>query len=687
MNLITNGDDPQKKELQRKRHFSFRLNLFFFATFALFSILIVRLAMLQFVQGAELKRQELYSTEKPTPIAPIRGNIYDHNGYAIATTTPTQSLFFRMESGQKLEEIKDLAYRLEQIFNSYGSPGKGQMTAADIVKKMDFGKDIEGNEARIITPNSVPRRIKADLSKQEMAYFVEHRDEFKWIEITEESIRTYNTKRIAVQLVGYLRQFSAAREPKNGLPFYKNIASIEYPEPTLRYIDNEEVGYDGIELLYQEDLRGLNGVKSYPVNASNKIIGQVTITPPKKGNNLYLTIDKDVQLTAQQAILDNISEINKAVGNSYKYAPSAKMGFAVAMEVDTGRVVAMASMPDYDPTVWQGGTISSKDYSENEFYLRNGTISEVRPKYKEQADLNKHATSLVYLGSTIKPLSVLVGLNEKLFGPYERYNDTGIFEFGKDKSTISNSDGKAYGSINASEAIWHSSNTFMSAMIGQRLFQKQGGLDIWDSYMKQFGLGTLTGSGLRGESEGILDYVAEAKKASAQSALIRSSWGQMGKYTTLQLAQYTAMLGNRGKRMKPIFVEKMTTTDGQIVKTIEPEVLNEVNMPKEYWDIIESGMVKVFKTGFDGVTYSVATKTGTSTQSIAGKLIDNAVFIAYAPVEKPKLAVAVVVPEGGYGAYGAAPIARKIFDAYDQYFGLNGVPKAGSVQEGPQTQP
>jgi penicillin-binding protein 2 len=130
------------------------------------------------------------------------------------------------------------------------------------------------------------------------------------------------------------------------------------------------------------------------------------------------------------------------------------------------------------------------------------------------------------------------------------------------------------------------------------------------------------------------------------------------------------MLANRGKRLKPQFVTKITDYEDHVVQEFtEPIVLDEVDYPEEYWDTIQNGMLSSVQ-GFDGFPYSFRRKTGTSQSDIAGKLVDNAVFIAYAPAENPKLAVAVVVPEGGFGGLGAAPIARKIFDAYDKYVGL-----------------
>ena len=127
--------------------------------------------------------------------------------------------------------------------------------------------------------------------------------------------------------------------------------------------------------------------------------------------------------------------------------------------------------------------------------------------------------------------------------------------------------------------------------------------------------------------------------------------------------------------MKPLLVDKIETYEGQPVRTIEPEVLEETTFPKAYWDTVFKGMEKVSVQGFEGFPYPYARKTGTSTQSVGGKLIDNAVFIAFAPLDKPKLAIAVVVPEGGFGSWNAAPIARKIFDEYDQNYGLDDTPK------------
>ncbi|MFD0678214.1 MULTISPECIES: peptidoglycan D,D-transpeptidase FtsI family protein [unclassified Paenibacillus] len=674
MKKTMSSEDPQKQEQTKQRHFTFRINLLFFCIFTLFSVLIVRLAILQFVEGKQLAAEEAQTAVRDSPIAPIRGNIYDSNGYPIAYTSSAQSLYFRMESDQKKDDVIAMAHKLEQIFNEFGNPTKNAMTAAGIIKEMDVGYDLEKNTTTPPSYSFVPRRIKSGLSPKEIAYILEHRDELRWLEIMEESIRTYDPGTIGVQLIGYMRPFSRAREPKNGLDFYKN------KQNTQGYLDTEDVGYDGIELMYQEELRGKNGMKTYPVNASAKIIGKVQVEAPKKGNNLFLTINKDVQQVTEQAILDQLvyAKSPAARASQYGYAPNAKAGYAVAMEVDTGRVISMASMPDYDPGMWSAGFSNNEEYQRIQPFINNGTITTAYPNYPAD-ELKDHPTSIVYVGSIIKPLSVLIGLNEGLFGVNTPYNDTGVFNFGKDNNAkLTNSDRKAYGPINAADAIWHSSNTFMSAMIGNPLYLRNGDKApaLWESYLNKFGLGVLTGSGLPRENPGLSEFITNTKET-LQSRMVYASWGQNEKYTTMQMAQYAATLANRGKRMKPLLVDKIETYEGNPVRTIEREVLDETTFPKQYWDSVIKGMEKVTVQGFEGFPYSFARKTGTSTQSVGGKMIDNAVFIAYAPLDKPKLAIAVVVPEGGFGSWNAAPIARKIFDAYDQYYGLDGVPKGG----------
>ncbi|WP_225442726.1 peptidoglycan D,D-transpeptidase FtsI family protein [Paenibacillus lycopersici] len=656
-------NDPQKREISRRRNFSFRLNMFFFSTFFLFSVLIVRLAILQFVEGPSLREEEEKRGTTKVLIPPIRGNIYDSGGKAIAYSTSTQSLYYSIEPGEKKEDSIATAQKLFDVFQKRGDPAVG-VTLEQIVKNMDL--DYKKNTV------SVPRRIKSGLTPAEIAYFMESRDLFKGIDIVEESIRHYDTSHTAVQLVGYLKKFGGGAE--NGL--YKDKAKTD--DARLKYLQQEDVGYDGLEFMYQDVLRGKNGLKVYPVNAVSRIIGPPVVTTPEKGDNIYLTINREVQEETEKAIMDQLQYLRTTPTD--KRAPNARTGYAVAMEVKTGKVIAMASMPDYDPNIWEGGSISTEDYNAIKYVLQNGTISSVIGPYDDPKEQRKHPSSIVFLGSTQKPLSVLIGLNEKLFTTTSTYVDTGSFFYGKEGPTrrrIGNAKGHAYGKLDPALAISRSSNPFMAKMIGDALYRKdpKNGVDIWDQYVKQFGLGVDTGSGLLNESRGVIGYFHEQEAASSQSALILASFGQMGRYTTLQLAQYAATLASHGKRMKPQFVKEIRDADGNVVQKFQPEVLNAITFPDAYWKEIETGMLNVKLADFNDLPYKVLRKTGTSQQQVSGKTVENSVFIASAPAEDPVIAVAVVIPEGGFGADGAAPVARKILNAYDDHIGMYGVPK------------
>lgn len=673
----TYAKDPQEQEIAMQRHFNIRLNMFFFSAFAIFTVIIVRLAILQFVEGPTLSKQESNLRVKDVPLAPTRGTIYAAGGEKLAYSTPVQSLYITLQKDYSNSTDKGkanrpealaLAKKLKEVFDKLGSP-ETQMTEEDIIKAMDLDyRQYNG---------FTPRRIKIDLTPAEVAYFLERKSEFPGIDIVEESIRHYDPDTVAVQTIGYIRKFKGA---STSLEKYKQIREAKNDDPALQYTETEDVGYDGLELYYQDELRGKNGYKSVPIDPRNMATGIPEITPPEKGHDLHTTINKNIQMVAEQAILDQIEWVHTHPVSG-KVHPNAKTGYAVAMEVETGNVVAMASMPDYDTNVWQSGGISPENWSKISSNYQNGAITPISSG-RSGHDLE----SVILLGSTIKPLSVLIGLNEGLFTTSTYYPDSGIAYFGRnDSASVRNSQRHAYGSIDPASAIRHSSNTFMVDMVGERLYKKYGskGIEIWDNYMKQFGLGVSTGVDLPKEYLGKLEYTNESE--TALSRLVYASFGQQGKYTAMQLAQYTTALATRGKRMEPHLVSKITDTDGNIVKEFKPVVLNEIKFNDAYWKEVISGMETDVSMAFSGFPYDFARKTGTSEQWADGANRDNGVFIAFAPRENPKLAVAVVIPEGGFGAYSAAPVARKIFDAYDQEYGLDGVPKKTKNQNQQQT--
>ena len=654
----------RKKEAADRRIFSYRLNLFFLSAFIVFTSLILRLAILQFVEGPTLSLQEARSNAKQVSLSPVRGTIYDATGKVkLAYSEPVHSLYLTLYQNYKQEkeasnpyraEAEQIAQSLHRAFLKYGNQTESVMTKEQILERMDLNYRLYHG--------FVPRLIKSKLSEEEIAHFLEHKQKYKGIEIREESIRCYDPDGVAVQAIGYLRKFKSCRRLKK----YEKINSTTYEQQVAGFVhgENELVGVDGLEQQYQEELRGKSGYNSVAVNPRNLPEEIVSVMEPEKGYDIVSTIHKDIQLQAQQAITEQLRYIqsNRIDG---KYHPNAKTGFAVAMEVNTGNVVCMASMPNYDPNIWRNGSLSTEQFRDIQYIYQNGTIRAFAPDSSRG-----RVESVVLLGSVVKPLSVLIGMQESFFAPNTLYLDKGIAYLGKDQRGIRNAHHKVFGQIDAITALQKSSNAFMIDLIGKKMYQFYGDKSVerWDSYMKQFGLGVATGVDLPNEYLGYLDY--KRSNESSLTKLAFASFGQQAKYTTMQLVQYAATIANKGRRIQPHMVKEIIDCKGEIIKKFQPKILNEIKFHDEYWDVICKGMTsKVL--GFDGFKYDFVRKTGTSEQQLCKKIVENGVFISYAPATKPKLAIAIVIPEGGFGGSSAAPIARKIYDAYDKVYGLD----------------
>lgn len=654
-------------EKQKKTHIPLRLNIFFFMVFVVFSILIFRLVVIQIVEGKSYSEISKTQSTRPVPIAPIRGNIFDRNGVVVAKTIPSYSVVFS-EDGLTNEEVIELANRLSNLLN---------MTPEEVIKAMDVGINLQGESVPRKEANPyLPKKIKSEVSETEMAILEEQGSSFKGIELVLDPIRKYSDDRIAVQLTGYVRAYSAA---KGVLPQYEGQEDV--------YLPWETVGMDGVEHLMQNALRGENGYKEMQVDARGRIIRELREVPPKQGNHVYMTIDSRMQKETKAAIEAHLKYLREDAPGRVK-APNAKTAYAVAMEVDTGKIVTMMSYPDYDPNVWNY-PVSVDMYENLRFVENNGAIREApydaRPKpFKENL---KYPSSLVYMGSTVKPLTVLIGLLEGVINPNDTWRDPGRYYFGKGGDSIANFEGANYGVLTPQRGIEKSSNTYMARIGNTMALTVKDSVEKYQNYLRQFGLGVKPGSGLRGESGGREDYLSAYEIYGAQSALVQASMGQQQKMTALQLAQYVTTLANGGKRLKPLVVDKVVDSSGSVIEEMKPEILNEVQAPKEFFDIVIQGMIAVAKSGtaantFRDFPYPIAAKTGTSEQLMMveneknpgswkpDRIVDNSVFVAFAPAENPKLALAVIVPEGGYGGTGAGVIARKIFESYDKYYGL-----------------
>jgi penicillin-binding protein 2 len=545
------------------------------------------------------------------------------------------------------------------------------MPLDEVLKAMDIGLDANGKPVPRRQPPYYPKKIKDRLTEREIVKISENPERFPGVNIFAEPLRQYRSDRFAVQTIGYVRPFAGA---KTSLKKYREAATDYLSNG---YLDWEQVGVDGLEYSYQDQLRGRNGYRLVRVNASGKLVDVLKEVPPKPGKDLVLTLDEKMQLSAQQFIEEYLRSLREASGD--KRAPYARNAYAVAMEVKTGRIRAMVSYPDYDPNIWNG-RITPEDYRRLSYVMRNGTIREAPYDARDEAyperEYKKHPLSVLPLGSTFKPLTVLMGLEAGVITPNTVWQDPGTFYYAKATPPVRNAGGHNYGLLTPEKAIQKSSNTFM-AWVGTSWYQrdKMNAIRRLEETAHAFGLGVPTGVPLPGEQNGIEDYLSMAKRNSGLGAMALASFGQAQRYTAMQLAQYAATLANGGVRLRPQLVEKIVDPETGRVQEIRPEVLNRTNIPPEYYKVILQGMIDVTRPGgtasqlFHNLPFPVAAKTGTSEQDIPGVgRVQNSVFIAFAPAYDPQIAVAVIVPEGGFGAVGAGPIAEQLITSYYERF-------------------
>jgi penicillin-binding protein 2 len=658
-----------------------RLQIVYIVVFLMFVFIILRLAQIQIQQGSDYANELADRSYKKDYIPAMRGNIYDRNGYVIAESRPSHLAVFREQEVMEKKAYFDLVEKLEKILS---------LDKATLLKKMDVGYAYEkGNyvEAARQLPRYLEKELKVDLTDKEIAVLGEHRGDLPGIEVVTKPIRKYDPKQIAVQAVGYVRPFHIA----------ENVKLASYKDESTRYLPNQLVGLDGIELSYEKELRGSNGYRMYEVAADQTIVKQVEEVPSVPGNHVYLTIDQRVQLDIRDSIRAFLPKMRATIPE----ARAAKGAYVVAVEVKTGKVVAMVSYPEYDPNVWIEGP-DQKTYDEIKLAVTNGTIREApydtRPLTGEAAiqEGYKHPGSIVPSGSVLKPITVLLGLQEGIITPADRWNDGGVYHYGRGTDRIKNDNSKAHGTISPAISLQKSSNTYM-ARIGEELSRRKGkeSASVLQSYYHAFGLGVQTGVDLPNENKGKEDYLVMDENYGPLAAMVQASFGQQVRATTMQLAQYAATLANKGVRLQTQMVDKITDAEGKLVKTYTSKTMSTFPHPDKYWDILEQGMVMVTKPGgtavraYEGMPFQVAAKTGTSEQDIYVPVtvteektgqkktrwkmhgrITNGVSISYAPVDDPVLAVAVIVPEGGYGGRSAAIISRSVYDVYDKHIGL-----------------
>ncbi|MBH0345709.1 peptidoglycan D,D-transpeptidase FtsI family protein [Bacillus pacificus] len=508
-----------------------------------------------------------------------RGKIFDQNGVILATNKKVKSLYCTSndEKLSKQDTSNTLAF-----FNQFSKVFQHDISAEDIKSQLQ-------QSCKKQTMNDIP--LYSDITEDELAFINKNKPNNVIIE--EEWIRYYPKQEIGSQVVGYV---------ENDLNSKHML-----------------VGKSGIELQYENDLKGKSG-KTLIFKIGNKNFFW-NIQNVQKGKDVRLTLDSKLQQKAEEALRSQI-----------KKTPDAKAGYVVVTNVKTGAILTMANSAVFNPNTH----VSSK----NENFKSLSQNKAIRKL--------KYGESYVNMASTIKPLTILIGLNEKLFQPEDTYLDKGTFQY-DNQNNITNAPGTPTGEITPRQAIINSSNTFMTAKVALPLFNQNNGniekvAHIWTDYLMQFGLRSKTGIDLPFEEDGQYELHPSNKFENGISALLNASWGGNEVHTPLQLAQYAATLASKGDKYKPQIVGATIGQDGKETKKFKPILESSNRYPMEFWRVVQGGMSQNIEE-IKNLPFHVAGKTGsTGSPNEQERMINHSLFISYAPTEDPQIAISVVIP-------------------------------------------
>ncbi|MFK4313771.1 MULTISPECIES: peptidoglycan D,D-transpeptidase FtsI family protein [unclassified Bacillus (in: firmicutes)] len=457
--------------------------------------------------------------------------------------------------------------------------------------------------------------LYSDISENEISFI--NKNKPKNVVIKDEFIRYYPKNEIASQVIGYVEN---------------DLNSKNVP-----------VGKSGIEFQYENDLKGKPG-KTLIFKMNNKKF-LWNIQKVQKGKDVRLALDSKLQQKTEEALRSQIKKV-----------PDANAGYAVVTDVKTGAILTMANSAVFDPNILNTHVSSKKENIKS--LSQNKAIQKL-----------KYGESYVNMASTIKPLTILIGLNEKLFQPEDTYLDNGSFQY-DNQNNITNAPGTPTGEITPSQAIINSSNTFMTAKVALPLFNRNNGniekvANIWTDYLKQFGLRSKTGIDLPFEEDGEYEFHPSNKFENGISALLNASWGGNEVHTPLQLAQYAATLASKGDKYKPQIVSAIIGQDDKETKKFKPLLESSNRYPMKFWSVVQGGMSQNIEE-IKNLPFHVAGKTGiTGSPNEQERMINHSLFIAYAPTEYPKIAISVVIPGSNSEKNIAALVTSEILECWN----------------------
>ena len=570
------------------------------AVVIVFLVLIARLVWLQLFQGDYYNSLAEGNRLRAIPLAAMRGVMYDRNGQILVGSRPSFMVTYVPTQGKMTDEEAD---KLSRLLN---------MPADKILEKA--GK---------IKNSYVPTVLAQDLTPDVVTKVEERRNELPGISVDVQPIRYYPYDMMAAQIFGYVGQID--EDDMERLKGEDGVSNVT------------QIGRAGLESYYDDVLRGKDGSRQVEVDASGSPVMEVERKNPVQGHNIHLTLDLNLQ-TALEKAMD--AQIAQGIGVS---------GIAaVAVDPNTGAVLAMASRPAYNPNWFTRGI------TESEWKQINGN-----PNHPME---NRVIAGEYPPGSTFKLITGAAALELKKITPDEMIFDSGRHWL----VDMRNAGGEALGWINFTEALAKSDNVYFYEL-GRRV-----GIDKLAEYAKMFGMGQKTGIAMRGEAAGLVASEEYKEKNYHQDWYLgdtfNSAIGQGFQLVTpLQAAMIVSEVANGGIQYKPFIVSRIDNLDGTPYKIFAPEQTGTLEVSKSTLDLIREGMRNVAEESgtagslFAGFPVQVAGKTGTA-ENFSGR--DHGWFVAFAPYDHPRIVIAVLTEQGGFGASSSGPIVRAMLEEF-----------------------
>ena len=598
-------------------YFQLRIGAAGVAVLIAFGVLFARFAYLQVVQRDYYHTKAEDNRISIVPVAPNRGLILDRNGVVLARNYSAYTLEIQTA---KVADVERTITELSEVVD---------------IQPKDRSRF---RKLLLETRNAESLPIRTRLTDEEVAKFAANRYRFPGVEIKARLFRQYPFGELASHVIGYIGRIN-----------HKDQEKLEELGVEANYRGTDFVGKSGIEGSYQSELHGTTGIEQVEIDAGGRGIRTLSRTPAQSGNDITLALDIKLQEIAENAF-------------------AGRRGALVAIEPATGGVLALVSKPGYDPNLFVEG-IDPQSWAE----LNN---SPDRP-------LNNRAIAGLYPpGSTFKPYLALAALETGKRRPSQSIFDPGFFDFGGRRFRDDKVGG--HGTVDMYKSIVHSCDTYYYVLSNDM------GIDLIARSIAPFGFGARTGIDLEGESMGVLpspEWKQRRFKKPEQQKWYAGETISIGigqgynAYTPLQMALAMAAIANNGAVFKPHLANHIDNQRTSSRRYLEPELLRRIPFKDEHIEFIKQAMAGVNTEGtgtraFAGAPYTSGGKTGTAQviaikanekyieKNVAERHRDHSLFIAFAPLDNPKIAVAVIVENGGFGATAAAPIARAVLDYY-----------------------